>query len=47
MKSSAQKLILLLQSVKPGQGKGGPAAATNTSTGVKGGIDPAALSPRK
>jgi biopolymer transport protein ExbB len=43
MKSAAQKLMILLQS-RPPQGKGGAGAA---GTGVKSGIDPAALSPRK
>jgi biopolymer transport protein ExbB len=42
MKSAAQRLLLLVQSAKPG-GKG----AAPTGSGVKAGIDPAMLSPRK
>jgi biopolymer transport protein ExbB len=50
MKSAAQKLILLLQSTKPGQGKGGASGASaggGSSANVKAGIDPSAMSPRK
>jgi biopolymer transport protein ExbB len=42
MKSSAQRLLVLLQSAKPG-GKAG----ASSGSGVKAGIDPAMISPRK
>jgi biopolymer transport protein ExbB len=42
MKSAAQRLLVLLQSAKPG-GKGG----ASSGSGVKAGIDPAMISPRK
>jgi biopolymer transport protein ExbB len=50
MKGAAQKLILLLQSTKGGQGKGASGAGASggdARSGVKAGIDPSALSPRK
>jgi biopolymer transport protein ExbB len=47
MKSSAQKLVLLLQAVKPGA-KGQAAGAVSSAPAPgKPGIDPAAISPRR
>jgi biopolymer transport protein ExbB len=49
MKSAAQKLVLLLQSTKPAKGgsKEAGAGAAPATGGIKPGIDPTALSPRK
>jgi biopolymer transport protein ExbB len=50
MKSAAQKLILLLQSAKTAPSKGaagGSSAGGDAKSGVKAGIDPSMLSPRK
>jgi biopolymer transport protein ExbB len=49
MKGAAQKLILLLQSTKGTSGKGGSTASAggDAKGGVKAGIDPSMISPRK
>ena len=47
MKSSAQKLILLLQSAKPSRDPGPGKSAAAAAAGIKPGIDPSAMSPRK
>ena len=46
MKGAAQKLILLLQSGKAGQGKSGASSGV-AGAGAKAGIDPTSMSPRK
>jgi len=47
MKSAAQKLLVLLQSVKPGKGPAPSGTVPATATGAKPGVDSSSVTPRR